>query len=191
MRDYSLHMRLFAFLRQKFPKVRLSLHAGELALGMVPPEGLQSHIREAVEIAGASRIGHGMDVAHERDASGLLRLMREKKVAVEINLTSNEFILGVKGEAHPLMLYRHAGVPFVISTDDAGVSRNNLSGEYVLYASRYKPTYDALKETVFNSIRFSFLSDAEKTAELKKLTQRFAVFEARMADLAKGLPGAR
>ena len=128
MRDYSLHMRFFAFLRQKFPNVRLSLHAGELTLGMVPPEGLQSHIREAVEIAGASRIGHGMDVAYERDASGLLRLMREKKVAVEINLTSNEFILGVKGEAHPLMLYRHAGVPFVISTDDEGVSRNNLSG---------------------------------------------------------------
>ena len=191
MRDYSLHMRFFAFLRQKFPKVKLALHAGELTLGMVPPEGLQSHIREAVEIAGASRIGHGMDVAYEHDASGLLRLLREKKVAVEINLTSNEFILGVKGEAHPLMLYRFAGVPFVISTDDAGVSRNNLAAEYVLYASRYKPTYDSLKETVFNSIRFSFLSDAEKTAELKKLTQRFAIFEAKMADLAKGLPGAR
>jgi adenosine deaminase/adenosine deaminase CECR1 len=191
MRDYSLHMRLFAFLREKFPKVRLSLHAGELALGMVPPEGLQSHIREAVEIAGASRLGHAVDVAHERDASGLLRLLREKKVAVEINLTSNDFILGVKGEAHPVLLYRHAGVPFVISTDDAGVSRNNLSGEYVLYASRYKPTYDMLKETVFNSIRFSFLSDADKTAELAKLTQRFAQFEARMADLARGLPGPR
>lgn len=191
MRDYALHMRMFAFLKQKFPNVKLSLHAGELTLGMVPPEGLQSHIRDAVEIAGANRIGHGVDIAHERDSTGLLRLMREKKVAVEINLTSNEFILGVKGDAHPLLLYRHAGVPYVISTDDSGVSRNNLAGEYVLFASRYKPSYDSLKETVFNSIRVSFLSDAEKTAELARLTQRFAAFEARMADLSRGLPGAK
>jgi hypothetical protein len=191
MRDYSLHMRMFAFLKKKFPGVKLSLHAGELTLGMVPPEGLRHHIREAVEIAGAMRIGHGIDIAYERDPTGLLRLMREKKVVVEINLTSNEFILGVKGDAHPILLYRHAGVPFVISTDDSGVSRNNLSAEYVLYATRYRPNYDALKETVFNSIRVSFLTEAEKTSELSKLAQRFATFEAKMAEMARGLPVAK
>lgn len=191
MRDYSLHMRMFAFLKQKHPDVRLALHAGELTLGMVPPEGLQSHIREAVEVAGAQRIGHGVDIVYERDSVGLLRVMRERRVVVEINLTSNEFILGVKGEAHPVLVYRQQGVPFVISTDDAGVSRNNLSGEYVLYASRYKPSYDALKETVANSIRYSFLSDAEKAAELKNLAQRFAVFEAKGRELASGAPISR
>jgi adenosine deaminase len=188
MRDYSLHMRMFAFLKKKHPGVRLSLHAGELTLGMVAPEGLQSHIREAVEIAGAERIGHGVDIVYERDAVGLLRIMRERRVAVEINLTSNAFILGVKNEAHPVQVYRQQGVPFVISTDDPGVSRNNLSGEYVLYTSRYKPSYEALKETVFNSIRYSFLSEAEKAAELKSLTQRFAAFEARARELASGAP---
>ena len=168
--------------------MRLALHAGELTLGMVPPEGLQSHIREAVEIAGADRIGHGVDIVYERDAVGLLRIMRERRVAVEINLTSNAFILGVKNEAHPVQVYRQQGVPFVISTDDPGVSRNNLSAEYVLYTSRYKPSYDALKETVFNSIRYSFLSEAEKAAELKILTQRFAAFDARARELANGAP---
>jgi adenosine deaminase len=181
-------MRMFAFLKQKHPAVRLSLHAGELTLGMVPPEGLQSHIREAVEIAGAERIGHGVDIVYERDALGLLRTMRERGVAVEINLTSNAFILGVKNESHPVQVYRQQSVPFVISTDDPGVSRNNLSGEYMLYVSRYRPSYDALKETVFNSIRYSFLSDAEKAAELKGLAQRFAVFEARARELASGAP---
>lgn len=188
MRDYDLHMRMFAFLKKKFPNVRLSMHAGELALGMVPPEGLQDHIRQAVEVAGAQRIGHGVDIAYERDAVGLLREMRERRVAVEVNLTSNEFILGIKNEAHPLMLYRHANVPYVISTDDAGVSRNNLSGEYVLYASRYRPSYDVLKETVVNSIRYSFLSDAEKAEQLQRLEQRFTAFEARARELANGLP---
>ena len=117
--------------------------------------------------------------------------MRERGIPVEVNLTSNDYILGIKGQAHPITLYRKYGVPFVISTDDSGVSRNNLSAEYVLYATRYRPTYDALKETVFSSIRVSFLTDAEKTAELGKLAQRFATFETKMAAMARGLPVAK
>ena len=185
MRDYKLHMQMFQFLRQRFPGTRLALHAGELALGMVPPEGLRFHIHDAVEIAGAKRIGHGVDISHESNALELLASMRAKQVAVEVNLTSNEFILGVKNEAHPVNLYRRHGVPFVISTDDPGVSRNNLSGEYLLFVSRYKPSYRELKEVVFNSIRYSFLSDRDKEAELASLDKRFEKFEAAVAKLTK------
>ena len=183
MRDYDLHMKMFAFLKQRFPGVKLSLHAGELALGMVPPEGLRSHIRDAVLTAGADRIGHGVDIVHEADAPELLRQMKRRPVAVEINLSSNAFILGIKNEAHPLRLYTRFGVPIVISTDDAGVSRNNLSGEYLLFVSRYKPDYDELKRVVYNSIRYSFLPDEEKRSEMAKLDKRFAEFESRIADL--------
>lgn len=94
-----------------------------------------------------------MDIIHETDAYELLEIMKQRNIAVEINLSSNEFILGVKDEAHPLQLYRQYAVPFVISTDDAGVSRNNLSHEYLLFTSRYKPSYQELKSTVYNSIR--------------------------------------
>ena len=181
MRDYSLHMKMFAFLKKLFPKVKLSLHAGELVLGMVPPEGLRFHIREAVQVAGADRIGHGVDITHEEGAIELLKQMKQRGVAVEINLSSNAFILGVKNEAHPLRLYARFGVPIVISTDDAGVSRTNLSGEYLQYVSRYKPSYDDLKQVVFNSIRYSFLPEDEKREELEKLEKRFTEFEARMA----------
>jgi adenosine deaminase/adenosine deaminase CECR1 len=185
MRDYKLHMQMFKFLKQKFPGTKLALHAGELALGMVPPEGLKFHIRDAVEVAGARRIGHGVDISHETDALGLLASMKAKKVAVEINLTSNDFILGVKNEAHPVNLYRRYGVPFLISTDDPGVSRNNLSGEYLLFVSRYKPSYRELKDVVFNSIRYSFLSDRDKEIELKALGKRFEKFEAAVAKLPR------
>jgi len=185
MRDYSLHMRMLAFLKGRFPEARLSLHAGELAMGMVPPEGLRSHIREAVLVAGAQRIGHGVDIAHEEDAAGLMDVMKQRKVAVEVNLTSNEFILGVKDEAHPLRLYARHGVPFLISTDDAGVSRNNLSTEYLLYVSRYRPSYDELKRVVYNSIRYAFLPEDEKREETAKLDRRFAEFEARIARLPR------
>lgn len=184
MRDYTLHMKMFRFLRQKFPDVKVDLHAGELAIGMVPPEGLRFHIREAVEIGGASRIGHGVDIAYEDDAPQLLEELRKRDIPVEINLTSNAFILGVEGQAHPILIYRKHHVPFVISTDDAGVSRDDLSHEYLLYASRYKPSYDELKLTVYNSIRYAFLTDAEKRIELARLDKRFMAFEARIARLA-------
>ncbi|MEI6206623.1 MAG: hypothetical protein WCP20_07570 [Desulfuromonadales bacterium] len=178
MRDYKLHMQMFKFLKERFPAIRISLHAGELALGMVPPEALKFHIHDAVEVAGAKRIGHGVDISHESGAFELLDSMKAKMIAVEVNITSNEFILGVKNEAHPVNLYRRYGVPIVISTDDPGVSRNNLSGEYVLFVSRYKPSYQELKDIVFNSIRYSFLRDAEKARELNELDRRFERFEA-------------
>jgi adenosine deaminase/adenosine deaminase CECR1 len=185
MRDYALHMQMFKFLRQKYPRVKLSLHAGELALGMVQPEGLSFHIRQAIEVAGANRIGHGIDLAHETDPPGLLKEMRDRAIAVEVNLTSNEFILGIKSEEHPVTLYRKFGVPFVLATDDAGVSRNNLSAEYVLYASRYPTSYAELKKLSYDSLRYSFLSEQDKKRLTKTLDARFVKFEAAIADLVR------
>ncbi|MGS0743081.1 adenosine deaminase [Glaciimonas sp. GG7] len=189
MRDYSVHMQMFKFLKQQFPDVKLALHAGELALGMVPPEGLTHHIADAVNIAGADRIGHGIDIAYESGAPALLKKMRDKSIAVEINLTSNEFILGIKDAMHPVTIYERYGVPFVISTDDPGVSRNNLSSQYVLYASRYKPSYDAIKKLAFNSIQYAFLAPEDKAVQTKILEGRFRQFEAELAGLDKaGIP---
>jgi adenosine deaminase len=59
-RDYARHMQIVAFLARDVP---VALHAGELWLGYVPPPDLTFHIRQAVEIARARRIGHGVDLA--------------------------------------------------------------------------------------------------------------------------------
>ncbi|HBZ04972.1 adenosine deaminase [Massilia sp.] len=185
MRDYTLHMKMFGFLKSIYPDVKVAMHAGELALGDVPPEGLKFHIDQALVVANADRIGHGIDLAHETNAVGIMRKMRQDDVPVEINLTSNAFINGLKGEHHPITLYRKYGVPYVISTDDAGVTRHTLSNEYVLFASRYKPDYAEMKKTSYNSIRYAFLPPAEKTRLTRQLDERFAKFEAEVAGLAK------
>ncbi len=186
MRDYALHMKMFRFLKTVYPDVKLALHAGELALGDVPPEGLQFHIDQALTVAHADRIGHGIDLAHESNVTRILQTMRDKDIPVEINLTSNGFINGVQGADHPVTLYRKYGVPYVISTDDAGVTRHNLSGEYVLFASRYKPSYGEIKRVSYNSIRYAFLPAADKARLTKQLDARFATFEAEIAGLEKG-----
>jgi len=160
VRDYVLHMRMIAFLKARHPKVALSLHAGELTLGLVPPRDLSFHIRDAVEVAGARRIGHGIDISYETDATALLKKMARDRVAVEINLTSNAVILGVKGRAHPLSLYREAGVPVVLATDDEGVSRTDMTNEYVRAVTEQGLRYGDLKQIVRDGLQYSFLPGA-------------------------------
>ena len=71
----------------------------------------------------------------------LLKQMATKRVMVEINLTSNDVILNIKGADHPLPMYRLHHVPVALSTDDEGVSRINLTHEYVRAAMTYPLTY--------------------------------------------------
>lgn len=157
LRDYGLHMRAFRYLSSLNPSVKLTLHAGELTEGLVPPEDLRFHIRDAVEIAGARRIGHGVDVTYEDHAGDLLSEMARRHVAVEICLTSNDVILGVKGEDHPFRAYRAAGVPLVLATDDEGVSRIDMTHEYLRAAGTYGLRYTDLKQLSRNSLTYSFL----------------------------------
>jgi adenosine deaminase/adenosine deaminase CECR1 len=191
MRDYTLHMKMFRFLKSVYPDVKVAMHAGELALGDVPPEDLQFHIDQAVNLAGADRIGHGIDLAHETNVVPIMQRMREKDIPVEINLTSNAFINGVEKQNHPVTLYRKYGVPYVISTDDAGVTRHNLANEYVLFASRYKPGYAEVKKASYNSIRYAFLPAADKARLTRQLDERFAKFEAEVATLDRTSPAAK
>jgi adenosine deaminase len=160
MGDYHLQMRMVEYAKRIYPNVHITLHAGELAPGLVPPDGLLFHIREAVELGHAERIGHGVDVMYERDPAALLKEMHDKRIAVEINLTSNDVILGISGDQHPFTAYRKAGVPLVLSTDDEGVSRSLLTHEFERAVLTYHLSYADLKELVRNSLEYSFAPGA-------------------------------
>jgi len=161
MNDYHLQMTMVDYAHRIYPGVHITLHAGELTLGLVPPEGLRFHIREAVELGHAERIGHGVDVMYEKDATGLLAEMRARHILVEINLTSNDVILGVKGNEHPFPVYRKYGVPVALSTDDEGVSRSELTAEFQRAVLTYNLTYSDLKQMVRNSLEYSFAPGAD------------------------------
>jgi adenosine deaminase len=157
MHDYALQMRWLGWFHQMYPKVHISLHAGELAPGLVPPNGLRDHVRLAVEQAHAERIGHGVDVLWEDNAGSLLKEMAAKHVMVEINLTSNDVILNVKGRDHPLPVYRAYHVPVALSTDDEGVSRIDLTHEYIRAAQEYNLSYADLKQMARTGVAHTFL----------------------------------
>jgi adenosine deaminase len=160
MSEYHRQMLMLDYLHSVYPTVHISLHAGELAPGLVPPDGLRFHIREAVELGHAERIGHGVDIMYENEPQALLKEMASRHIMVEINLTSNDVILGVNAPWHPLPAYRAAGVPIALSTDDEGVSRIDLTNEYTRAAMDFNLSYLDLKSSARVSLEHSFLPGA-------------------------------
>ncbi|AEI37477.1 adenosine deaminase family protein [Zymomonas mobilis] len=158
VQDYDLHMQFFSYLKKKYPHVKITLHAGELAPQLVPPAGLRNHINKAVFDAGADRVGHGIDIGWENDPTILLQAMATKPVPVEINFSSNDEILNIRGADHPFTLYRRYGVPVVISTDDPGVSRGDLTTEYMRAVREQNLSYSELKKLSRDSLEYAFLS---------------------------------
>ena len=181
MRDFRLHMRMIDFLHPLYPDVKITLHAGELAEGLVPPEGLKFHIRESIEQGHASRIGHGTAVIHEADPVLLLREMAAKKILVEVALSSSDAILGIRGKAHPIMTYLRYGVPVALATDDEGVARSTITREYRKAIEEQGLDYRAIKAMARNSIAYSFVEDGTKSRLLAELDQAFTRFEGRHA----------
>jgi len=174
MTDYAEQMRMVGFLRKLYPKVHVTLHAGEIAPPMVTYEGLCCHIRLALQQGGAERIGHGVDVLYEQHPHQLLHEMAAKHVMVEINLTSNDVILGVTGREHPFLVYRKFGVPVSLSTDDEGVSRTDMTHEYVRAVQTYDLKYLDLKQMVRTGIEHIFLPGASLWAAPDKFSSPVA-----------------
>src|SRR5579859_4188807 len=154
--DFNLHMDMLDYLHTLYPKVHITLHAGELTQNLVPPEAL-FHIRASIERGHAERIGHGVDVMQESDPEVLLRLMSHENVLVEICLTSNDVILNVTGDHHPLPMYLKFGVPVALATDDPGVSRGDITQEFERAAETYHLKYLDLKKFARASLEYSFL----------------------------------
>lgn len=154
---YDIHMRIIAELTDAGRKTPVALHAGELNLKLVAPKTISHHVTDAVRIAGARRIGHGTALPLEVDAHAVAREMAAKGVLIETNMVSNSVILEVPPEEHPYAWFRKMGVPVALSTDDSGISRHELWGDYA-FAVRNGATYADLKTAARNGIAFSFLA---------------------------------
>src|ERR1700722_8590757 len=103
------------------------MHAGEI--------GGPEKIREAIELLGAERIGHGIAAVHD---PALMDLLADRRIPLEICPQSNIRTGALAGqlgrkdakiEHHPLpKLFRH-GIPVVLSTDDPAMFHTTLQGE--------------------------------------------------------------
>jgi aminodeoxyfutalosine deaminase len=135
------------------------IHAGEI--------GGPEKIREAIELLGVERIGHGIAAIHD---PALLDLLTYKRIALEICPVSNvctgalaRLLQKVSADIseHPLpQLMRH-GVPVVLSADDPAMFHTSLLREYEeAHAMGLSET--ELAGLVEQSFQHSFLSPAER-----------------------------
>jgi adenosine deaminase len=109
------HLFKSAYQIARMGKLGVTVHAGEDA----PPE----YVWEAVDVLGATRIGHGCSAL--RDPELMKRLARDR-ILMECCLNSNYHTGAVKkGERHPLFAFLEAGVPVSICCDNTTVSRTD------------------------------------------------------------------
>ena len=165
--DSHLHILkyLFYYFKNKYSvSPNYSLHAGELTLNIAPLEDMIDRIKSSVFLSKecsknseplTKRIGHGVSVKWENPST--IQALKLHKIPIEICLTSNEIILGIKNEDHPFNFYKNHNIPMVICTDDEGVSRSNIILEYFKAVTRYNLSYFDLKQLIRNSLEFSFL----------------------------------
>ena len=159
-RDYHLHMQMLDYLRGVYHRSHITLHAGELTPALSPPADLRFHIREAILLGHAERIGHGVDVLGEDNPQQLLHLMATRHVMVESPLVSNAQILEVSGPDHPFPVYRQFHVPIALATDDEGVSRTDMTAQFEMAVNNYQLSYRDLVELTRTSLEHAFLPGA-------------------------------
>lgn len=161
MNNYTIHMHMLDFLKQKYPRVNITLHAGELSKSLrnISPEDMTTHIYQAINTGHAQRIGHGVDIqSEEKKYPNLITEMQEKKIAVEVPLTSNFIILNVTVEKHPFYFYLENNVPVAPSSDDQGILDTNMTNEYTILAMDYpQVNYTNIKNMIRNTLEHSFL----------------------------------
>jgi adenosine deaminase len=127
-------------------------HAGE-ACG---PES----IRDAVELLGAERIGHGLTAIYDAE---VMALLRERQIPVEVCPSSNVSTgLIERFEDHPLPRLLEAGLVVTLNSDDPAMFGTSLQGEFLEAARCFEFSRATLASLYQNAVRASFLNEAEK-----------------------------
>jgi aminodeoxyfutalosine deaminase len=127
-------------------------HAGE-ACG---PES----IRQAVELLGAERIGHGLTAIHDGQ---VMALLRDRRIPLEVCPTSNVATgLLRRFEDHPLPKFLEAGLVVTLNSDDPAMFGTSLQNEFLQAAHCFGFTHQTVADLCLAAVRASFLSEVEK-----------------------------
>lgn len=151
--DESVPLRGFiaVYARARSLGLHLVAHAGET--------GSPSDVRDAIELLGVERVAHGIRAV---DDDSLLRLIRDRGIALDLAITSN-FKTGAVRGPHPIRRLLDAGIDVTLSTDDPSLFRTDLASEYRIALRLGRLTAMELIRIAENGIRHSFADFEAKT----------------------------
>lgn len=141
------------------------IHAGEI--------GGPENIREAVEILGAERIGHGIGAIHDEP---LMEMLKDRGITLEVCPVSNlrtgalEIQIGTGATllGHPFPTLFRRGIPLVLSTDDPAMFHTTLLEEYQ-HVYEMGLDEEDLKQVLAQGFHSAFLSGEEKLGYLRRV----------------------
>lgn len=135
--------------------LHITVHAGEAS---IPQASL--NVRNAIELLGAERIGHGVQIHCD---PAVIQLVREKGIPLELCLTSNWLTQAVPSlSAHPIRSLMEAGVPVTVNTDDPGIFDTSLTREYEILAQSHGFTASEFEKCNETAAQASFIPLLEK-----------------------------
>jgi adenosine deaminase/adenosine deaminase CECR1 len=159
LRDYQLHMNMLNTLvsMERFASVKPIITAGYLKFGMIQPTRFKDRIRMAVLKGKAARISHGSAIMYENNPFALLKLLAGRNIPIEIGITSEKNALSISKRDNPFPILTKYNVPVVLVTENSGLTRIDITNEYVRAAYDYNLSYPELKKLVRNSLEYSLL----------------------------------
>lgn len=142
-------------------------HAGE-------NRGAQG-VREAIELLGAKRIGHGIRAVED---AAVLELVAQRQVCLEICPTSNLHLLGIPSlDAHPLREIQQTQVLWTLASDDPPLVGTTLNQEYLRCAQAYQWDAPTLRRVAENSFKSAFIDEQARLRYLSEIESDYSNWE--------------
>jgi adenosine deaminase len=145
------------------------IHVGEI--------GNAASVREAVEILGVTRIGHGIAAMND---PAVMDFLAERGVTLELCPTSNirtgALVRQIakpsaRIEEHPLRLFFERGLQITLSTDDPAMFETTLLEEYAHAAGEIGMSASSLLRVAEIGFQNAFATDDVKAGYVKSLRE--------------------
>ena len=144
------------FQRAKKAGLNITVHTGE-----APDPKAGQYIMDSIDILGAQRIGHGVQVIHHPN---VMKVLIEKDIPLEICPYSNYLTQAFKThKEHPLRKLFDGGVPVTLNSDDPGIFASVLSDDYLIAQAEQNFNLSHFQKCNQTAYAHSFISESEKS----------------------------
>lgn len=149
----ELFTECYSLIRDSFPEVGLTAHAGE--------EGDHTYVETALDKLNVSRIDHGVN---SKNSPELMRRLAENRTMLTMCPLSNVKLQVVSDVAElPIDLFFENDVPFSINSDDPAYFGGYILDNYVAVHTRFGFCPEQWVKIVKNGINGSWCDDARKS----------------------------
>lgn len=143
------------FQKAKRAGLHITVHSGE-----TPQPQSALWVKDSIEILGAERIGHGIQIIQN---PAVAELVQKQQIPLEVCPISNFLTQAFPTyEAHPIRQLMSMGVAVTINSDDPGVFATALSDDYEVLHRVHHFTKEDFKKCNQVAFEASFLPASEK-----------------------------